>query len=120
MAEEKKEDKETKEPRDSEQPKDNKGMPEWLAPIVSALGSMGGSYMIWIKPLQERMDKLTDQVNDIKAEVKELRQQNKEYEKELENVNLQLENNLSGEHYLPIKQSNGQGSFSKKRFKTSI
>ncbi len=109
--------KHSQDPKDT---KDNKGMPEWLAPIVSALGSMGGSYLIWIKPLQERMDKLTDQVNDLKAEVKELRQQNKEYEKELENVNLQLENNLSGEHYLPIKQSNGQESFSKSRFKTSI
>lgn len=112
MAEEKKE---TKDQKDTKEAKDDKGMPEWLAPILSAVGSMGGSYMLWIKPLQERMDVLADQMNNLRVEVKELKKQNKEYEQELENVNLQLESNLNGGGYLPIKKSNGQGSYFKKR-----
>ncbi len=111
MAEEKKE---TKDQKDTIEVKENKGMPEWLAPILSALGSMGGSYMLWIKPLQERMDILVSQMNDLRAEVKELRQQNKEYEQELENVNSQLENNLNGGGYLPVKKSIGLGSYKKR------
>jgi hypothetical protein len=112
MAEEKKE---TKDLKDTKEVKDDKGMPEWLAPILSALGSMGGSYMLWIKPLQERMDILVNQMSELRTEVKELKQQNKEYEQELENVNSQLENNLNGGGYLPTKKSIGQGSHLKKR-----
>lgn len=112
MAEEKKE---TKDLKDTKEVKDDKGVPEWLAPILSALGSMGGSYMLWIKPLQERMDALANQMNDLRAVVKELKQQNKEYEQELENVNSQLETNLNGGGYLPIKRSIGKGSYFKKR-----
>ena len=112
MAEEKKE---TKDQKDTKEIKDDKGMQEWLAPILSSLGGMGGSYMLWIKPLQDRMDTLVNQMNDLRIEVKELRQQNKEYELELENVNSQLENNLNGGGYLPIKKSIGQGSYLKKR-----
>lgn len=112
MAEEKKE---TKDPKDTKEVKEDKGMPEWLAPILSAVGSMGGSYMLWIKPLQDRINILANQMNDLRLEVKELKQQNKEYEQELENVNSQLENNLNGDGYLPIKRSIGKGSYLKKR-----
>ncbi len=112
MAEEKKE---TKDPQDTKEVKEDKGMPEWLTPILSSLGGMGGSYMLWIKPLQERLDILTNQINDLREDVKYLKQQNKEYMQELENVNSQLENNLNGGGYLPIKKSIGQGSYLKKR-----
>lgn len=115
MEEEKKE---TKEQKDSKEVKAEKGIPEWLAPILSAVGSMGGSYMLWIKPLQERMDLLTNEINDLRVQIKELQQQNKEYEKELENINARIENNLNdnnGNTYLPIKTSIGQASYFKKR-----
>jgi len=112
MAEEKKE---TKDPQNTKEVKDDKGMPEWLAPVLSSLGGMGGSYMLWIKPLQERMDILANQIDDLREEVKYLKQQNKEYAQELENVNSQLDNNLNGGGYLPIKKSIGQGSYLKKR-----
>jgi len=60
--------------------------PEWLTPILSALGGMGGSYMLFIKPLQERMTELSNQVIDLRSEVKELKQQNKDLEKEVGNI----------------------------------
>ena len=81
MAEETKDSKETKEV------KQEKGMPEWIAPmiapILSALGSMGGSYMLWIKPLQERIDFLSTQVKELQTEVRELRNEQEEYEEKV-------------------------------------
>ena len=94
--------------------KDDKGIPEWLTPILSAFGGMGGSYMLFIKPLQERMDMLANQLNDLRGEVKELRHQHKELEKELGVIQENQSNNpLNG--YLPVKQVNGQSSYIKKR-----
>ena len=102
MAEEKKETKEVKDVTNTKEVKDDKGMPEWLAPILSALGGMGGSYMLFIKPLQERMDALTNHVNDLRAEVKELKHQNRELEKELREIQGNQSNNVND--YLPIKK----------------
>lgn len=94
---------------------DTKNLPEWITPLLSALGSMGGSYMLWIKPLRERMDDLTNHLTDLKAELKELKQENKEYKKILETLNSPLENKADSENYLPIKKSNHQGSYLTKR-----
>jgi hypothetical protein len=128
MAEEKKEAKETKETKDPKEiantkeiastkevkeVKDDKGMPEWLAPILSALGGMGGSYMLFIKPLQERMDALTNQIHDLRAEVKELKHQNRDLEKELGAI--QEGQNVNIQDYLPVKKSNAPGSYVKRR-----
>jgi hypothetical protein len=116
MAEENKEVIENKEPTGSASSnKDDKGIPEWLTPILSSLGSMGGSYMLWIKPLQDRMDSLNNQMNDLKNEVKELTKHNNGLEDELDEIKSQLKNNLSGNDYLPIKPSIKNGSIIKKR-----
>ncbi len=112
MAEEIKDNKAAPEIKNTKEVKDDKGMPEWLTPILSALGSMGGSYMLFIKPLQERMDALTTHVSDLRAEVKELKQQNKELEKEFEDIQ---ENQGGFNGYLPTKKSLTQGSYVKKR-----
>jgi len=113
MAEEIKDNKAAPEIKNNQVVKNDKGMPEWLTPILSALGSMGGSYMLFIKPLQERMDALTTQVIDLRSEVKELKQQNKKMENELEGIQ---QNQISGVNdYLPIKKPNSQGSYVKKR-----
>ncbi len=93
----------------------DKAPPEWLTPILSALGGMGGSYMLFIKPLQERMNTLSNQVMDLRSEIKELKQQNKELKKEVESIQLNQKNDVSEVGYLPIKKSIGQGSYSKKR-----
>jgi predicted RNase H-like nuclease (RuvC/YqgF family) len=93
--------------------KDDKGMPEWLTPILSSLGSMGGSYMLWIKPLQDRMDTLTNQMNDLKNKINQLTKQNDNLQEELDEIKSLSENNLSGNDYLPIKPS--KGSIIKKR-----
>ena len=97
--------------------KDDKGIPEWLTPILSALGGMGGSYMLFIKPLQERMDMLANQVIELRGEVKELRHQNKELEKSLGNMEKNQNNAISQtvNDYLPVKQPIGQVSYIGKR-----
>ncbi len=113
MAEETKDSKETKEV------KQEKGMPEWIAPILSALGSMGGSYMLWIKPLQERIDFLSTQVKELQTEVRELRNEQGEYEEELDNIRSELENNpgrFSDADFIQPKQSSKKMLYMKKRF----
>lgn len=117
MTEEKKE---TKDQKDTREIKDDKGMPEWLAPILSALGSMGGSYMLWIKPIQDRADTMARQINEMQMELKELMQQNKELaeqNQELANQVNRIQANQANEMngYLPIKKSIAQGSYFKKR-----
>jgi chromosome segregation ATPase len=103
------------------QTKDDKATPDWLAPILSALGSMGGSYMLFIKPLQERLERLANQLTDLRAEAKELKQQNKETEKniqELEKSIKQMQENKSHSNsdYISVKEPIGQGNYVKKRF----
>jgi predicted nucleic acid-binding Zn-ribbon protein len=90
---------------------DNNAIPEWLTTLLSALGSMGGSYMLWIKPLQERMDDLTNQINTLKTEIKELKQQNTEYKKGFENNTVPVKDNIDRGEYLPVKRSMHQGSY---------
>jgi hypothetical protein len=98
--------------------KDDKGMPEWLTPILSALGGMGGSYMLFIKPLQERMDTLATQVIELGGEVKELRHQNKELEKSLGDIEKKQNSTISNvpvpNDYLPVKQPIGKVSYVRK------
>jgi hypothetical protein len=111
MEEEKKE---TKNQSDTSVIKDSKGVPEWLTPLLSALGSMGGGYLLWIKPMQERLDVLTNQLNDLKTEIKELKQEIKEYKQKGGIVKQSLETDLK-EDYLPIKRSGNPGSYYTKR-----
>lgn len=101
--------------------KDDKSTPEWLTPILSALGGMGGSYMFFIKPLQERMDILANQVIELRGEVKELKHQNKELEKSLGDIEKNQSNAISNtisqpvNDYLPVKQPIGQVTYVKRR-----
>ncbi len=120
MAEEKTE---TKASSDTKAGKDDKTIPEWLTPVLSGLGSMGGSYMLWIKPLQDKMDALVKQFNELESELDDLRennrelaQQSKELEKELNGLqeNQACQSN-SRNDYLPIKKPNCQVSLFKKR-----
>ena len=113
MTEEIKDNKAAPEIKNSQVVKDDKGMPEWLTPILSALGSIGGSYMLFIKPLQERMDALVIQVSDLREQVKELKQQNKELEKELEDIQQNQDSGFNG--YLPTKKTIARDSYVKKR-----
>jgi hypothetical protein len=95
--------------------KDNKGIPDWLTPLLSAVGSMGGGYLLWIKPMQDKLDALSNQLTDLKGEIKELKQEVKEYKQKGENVKPSLETDLNGESYLPIKRSGNPGSYYTKR-----
>ncbi|MEO8760395.1 MAG: hypothetical protein ABI388_04565 [Bacteroidia bacterium] len=81
-------------------------MPEWVTPLLSALGSMGGSYMLFIKPMQERLNVLESQSSDLRSEVKELKHKNRDLEKALEGIEENQGSNLNG--YLPINKPNRQ------------
>jgi hypothetical protein len=55
----------------------DEGMPAWVMPILSALGSMGGSYMLWVKPLQDSFKAMSEQIEELREEIHELKQPRK-------------------------------------------
>ena len=61
--------------------KQEKGMPDWLMPILSGLGSMGGSYMLWVKPLQDNFKAMAEQIEDLKDDIREIKQKQKEVDR---------------------------------------
>lgn len=58
-----------------------KGVPSWLAPLLSGLGSMGGSYMLWVKPLQDNFKAMAEQIETLKDEIREIKQKQKEVDR---------------------------------------
>ena len=58
-----------------------KGIPDWLMPILSGLGSMGGSYMLWVKPLQDNFKAMAEQIEDLKYDLAEIKQKQKEVDR---------------------------------------
>ncbi|CAN5645835.1 hypothetical protein BH11BAC2_BH11BAC2_11240 [soil metagenome] len=61
--------------------KQEKAIPDWLMPILSGLGSMGGSYMLWVKPLQDNFKAMAEQIEDLKDDVEEIKQKQKEVDR---------------------------------------
>ena len=61
--------------------KPEKGIPDWLMPILSGLGSMGGSYMLWVKPLQDNFKAMAEQIEDLKDDISEIKQKQKEVDR---------------------------------------
>ena len=61
--------------------KEEKGMPDWLMPILSGLGSMGGSYMLWVKPLQDNFKAMAEQIENLKDDIAEIKQKQKEVDR---------------------------------------
>lgn len=52
-------------------------MPEWLMPILTGLGSLGGTYALWVKPLQDGLKKMSEEIQNLKEEVAGLKHQSK-------------------------------------------
>jgi hypothetical protein len=73
--------------------KQEKAIPDWLMPILSGLGSMGGSYMLWVKPLQDNFKAMAEQIEDLKDDIEEIKQKQKEVDR---NFSGKLEEALKG------------------------
>jgi hypothetical protein len=73
--------------------KPEKGIPDWLMPILSGLGSMGGSYMLWVKPLLENFKAMAEQIEELKDDIREIKQKQKEVDR---NFSGKLEEALKG------------------------
>ena len=84
----------------SENKAENKeeGMPTWVTPILSALGSMGGSYMLWVKPLQDSFKVMSEQIEELREEVRELKLQRQTKQHSLNGVD------DDEDHFLPSKK----------------
>lgn len=48
------------------------GMPEWLMPLLTGLGTMGAEYMLFIKPLQEKVEQQSQVIKDQGERIDEL------------------------------------------------
>lgn len=60
----------------------DKGIPSWLVPILSGLGSMGGSYMLWVKPLQDNFKAMAEQIEDLKDDIAEIKLKQKQVDRD--------------------------------------
>lgn len=69
----------------SAQEEQEKGIPSWLVPILSGLGSMGGSYMLWVKPLQENFKVMAEQIETLKDDIEEIKHKQKEVDRNFSN-----------------------------------
>jgi hypothetical protein len=81
-----------------------KGLPEWVMPVASVLAGVGGSYFFLIKPLEEKVQMLTNHLYDLQEELTELKHQNKAYQKELEQDVPQGQPYARGAGYIPLKK----------------
>jgi hypothetical protein len=64
---------------------ESKGIPSWLTPLLSGLGSMGGSYMLWVKPLQDNFKAMAEQIETLKDEIREIKHKQKEVDRNFSN-----------------------------------
>ena len=87
-----------------EKPKEENAFLKYLPEILSGISSMGGSYMLWGKPLQDKMDVLSRQVTELKEEIRDVKQENKHLQKEIERMQQRQNDPYSGE-YLPTKRN---------------
>lgn len=78
-----------------------KGIPSWLVPILSGLGSMGGSYMLWVKPLQDNFKAMAEQIETLKDDIEEIKQKQKEVDR---NFYDKLQHALKGLETKPSKR----------------
>lgn len=75
----------------------DKGIPSWLVPILSGLGGMGGSYMLWVKPLQDNFKAMAEQIEDLKDDVAEIKQKQKQVDRDFYSKLEQALKGLEGE-----------------------
>ena len=99
-----------------------KGMPAWLSPILSAVGSYVTSYILHFKPLKEKLESLGNEITKMREEIKELKVENAKYRKELdtmqtdlENITTDLENIADEPDYLPVKKPIANGNYFRSR-----
>ena len=72
-------------------------MPSWLVPILSGLGSMGGSYMLWVKPLQDNFKAMAEQIEDLKDDIAEIKLKQKQVDRDFYSKLEQALKGLEGE-----------------------
>ncbi|MBS1634311.1 MAG: hypothetical protein JST26_00215 [Bacteroidetes bacterium] len=62
----------------------DQSIPSWLLPVLTGLASLGGNYILWVKPLQDAFKALSEEIEELRAEVKELKLERKEREEKEE------------------------------------
>ena len=80
-------------------------IPAWVASILSALGGMGGSYMLWVKPLQDSFKAMSEQIEELREEVRELKRNEKGKSKEFEGEDDEDDYLLPNRKLRPVKTS---------------
>ena len=53
----------------------NSNSPDWLMHLLTGAGALGGNYLLFIKPLQEKFDAMNQAIIDQGKAIKELKEQ---------------------------------------------
>ena len=94
---------------------------EWIKPLLSGAGAMTGTYFMWIKPMQEKMDTMNSKITDQEKHIKNLEGEIDELESMIHRPSHKSENHsepLRGtkEDYFEIKnRGERSGNFRKRR-----
>jgi len=54
----------------------NLNIPEWLMHLLTGLGAMGGNYILWIKPIQDKLEAINLQLSKHEKRIEELEDTN--------------------------------------------
>lgn len=69
-------------------------VPDWVMHLLTGVGSMGGNYLLFIKPLQEKFDELQKQITKQKEVIEDLMDEVEQITRKLKKE--QVKENLSG------------------------
>ena len=83
----------------------DQSIPSWLLPVLTGLASLGGNYILWVKPLQDAFKTLSDEIEDLREEVKELKRERKEWEEKEKLDGLEDDGLLKRNHDRSFKRS---------------
>ena len=88
---------------------ENANMPEWAKLLLTGVGAMGGNYMLFIKPLQEKFDAMNLLIGKQEERIDELEEQQEKIINKLNAETLEKENRKgNGDEYFKVKKIGGK------------
>jgi len=86
----------------------DQSIPSWLLPVLTGLASLGGNYILWVKPLQDAFKAMSGEIEELREEIKELKRERKEREEKERLDGLEDDGLLKRNHNRSFNRSTGR------------
>ena len=88
---------------------------EIIKHLLSGGGAMAGSYFIWIKPLQDKIDAMNDKIKEQDKRIKELEEEVDSLSEDEDDESGQIKNlKGTGKDYFNVRRKDSQGEIQRK------